>query len=713
MDQAFKLNIDSKGIARLVFDLPNSKSNVLSIPTLDELEHILDDLKGNKSVKALVITSAKDGIFIAGADLEQFKPFIKEPQTLSKLIRKGHDVFDKLDALPFPTIAVINGACMGGGLELALACKYRVVTDNPKTQLSLPEVNVGIFPGWGGTQRLPRLIGLQEGLTMVVSGKSVDGMKAWKIKLADAIVPTEFQQEKVEQFIQECLTPQGKSKILERRKRNGLMPLLIEKNFLGRSLLYYLTKKSILKQTKGQYPAPLAALDLIKNSYTSSLEEGKQKEIQTIIHSTDTSLKYAPKLIQIFFNQQELKKHPGVPQGGVARPIQNAAVIGAGTMGSGITWLFSKNDIPVRMKDINWDVVAKGYGAAWDTYKTLIKLKKIKFNPATYKFQKIGGTTDYTGFQNADLVIEAATENLDLKLKILQELEKVVSNNCIIGTNTSSLTLASMASSLKHPERFVGMHFFNPVSRMPLVEVVQGEKTSPDAIATAVDICTKLKKTPIVVKDCPGFLVNRILIAGLLEIMRLLEEGIDMERLEKIALKFGLPMGPFTLADEVGNDVNYKIANIFETAYGERMKVPDCLKKVYENQLFGKKTGKGFFLYNNGKKTPNPEIQKLIPTKNTLNISDQEIMDRMILLMVNEAARCLEEKVVAKPQLVDMAMVLGTGFPPFRGGLLCYADELGIDYVVNSLKNFQQKYGPRFAPTNLLVDMQKNHKSFY
>jgi 3-hydroxyacyl-CoA dehydrogenase/enoyl-CoA hydratase/3-hydroxybutyryl-CoA epimerase len=712
MSHAFNVNIDSKGIARLVFDLPNSKSNVFSIPPLDELEKVLDQLKADKSVKALVITSAKEGIFIAGADLEQFKPFIKEPSTLSKLIKKGHEVFDKLEALPFPTIAVINGACMGGGLEMALACKYRVVTDNPKTQLSLPEVNVGIFPGWGGTQRLPRLVGLQEGLTMVVSGKPVDGMKAWKIKLADAIVPTEFQQEKVEQFVQECLTPEGKSKILDRRKRKGLLPILLEKNFLGRALIYHLTKKAILKQTKGQYPAPLAALDLIKNSYTSSLEDGKQKEIQTIIHSTDTALKYAPKLIQIFFNQQELKKNPGVPAGAVPQDVQFAAVIGAGTMGSGISWLFSNNNIPVRMKDINWDVVGKGYGSAWDTYKTLIKIKKIKPNPATYKFQKIAGTVDYTGFQNVDLVIEAATENLDLKLKILKELENEVSDKCIIGTNTSSLTLASMAPSLKHPERFVGMHFFNPVSRMPLVEVVQGEKTSPNAVATAVDICTKLKKTPIVVKDCPGFLVNRILISGLLEIMRLLEEGVAMSHLEKIGLNFGLPMGPFTLADEVGNDVNYKIANIFETAYGERMKVPQCLKTVYENQLFGKKSGKGFYLYENGKKLPNPTIQKLIPEKNT-NITDQEVIDRMILLMINEAARCLEEKIVAKPQLVDMAMVLGTGFPPFRGGLLCYADELGIDYVVNTLKNFQQKYGSRFAPAKLLVEMEKDKKTFY
>ncbi len=713
MDKIFKLTIDSEGIAKLVFDIPNSKVNVLSVPAFEQLDVILEDLKKNNHVKALVITSAKEGIFIAGADINIFKGAFKDHTIVNRILDKGHDSLNRMQQLPFPTIAVINGACLGGGTEFALACTYRIVVDSPKTQIGLPEVSLGIYPGWGGTQRLPRLVGFREGVQMIVTGKAVNAMKAWKIKLADAIAAPAFVEEKTSEFVKQCLTPEGKKRILNRRKRKGILNFLLEKNPLGRSLVSYVVKRKIMKQTKGKYPAPLVALNLIKRTYTSSLQSGLKKEVSNFISKMETDLKTAPNLIKIFFINEALKNNPGIPQGAIAKKISAAAVLGAGTMGSGISWLFSNAGIPVRMKDVNWDVIAKGYGSAWNSYQALLRIKKVTHNEANLKFLKIGGTIDFSGFQHVDFVVEAATENIELKQKILNELEKEVRPDCVIATNTSSLSVTALASTLSHPERLVGMHFFNPPSRMPLVEVIRGDKTSPEAVATAVDTAKKLKKTPIVVKDCAGFLVNRILIAGMAEAFYMFEEGTPMGDIEKAVLDFGMPMGPFTLSDEVGNDVGYKIGKIFEEAYGARMKSSKLLEKMNEHKLLGKKSGKGFYIYGEKTTEPNPEIETLISRSSKNRLSKQEITDRFVLAMINEATRCLEEKVVSSPENLDMALVLGTGFPPFRGGLLNYADESGITNLVEKMKALEKIHGIRFTPSNLLLEMQKANKQFY
>ena len=389
--------------------------------------------------------------------------------------------------------------------------------------------------------------------------------------------------------------------------------------------------------------------------------------------------------------------------------VNKAAVIGSGTMGSGIAWLFSNKDIPVRMKDIDWTALGKGFGNAYGIYSKLVKEKRLKNGEASLKFHKISGTTDYSGFKDADLIVEAAVENIDLKHKILQEVEAVVSPHAIIASNTSSLRIADMGKVLKHPERFVGMHFFNPANKMPLVEVVASEKTSPETIVTVVDMCRKLGKTPIVVKDCPGFLVNRVFMTGANEIMRMYEEGAGFHELEKMMLDFGMPMSPFVLADEVGNDVGYKVGKIFEEAYGKRMTIPKIVTLMYENKLYGKKCGQGFYLYSGEKRKPNPAVEKLRVQAGAQQktISVDEMRARTFLLMINEAARCLEEKVVANPDYLDMALIMGIGFPPFRGGLMRYAASLGIDNVVSQLKKFQQLYGDRFAPCDYLKTLSK------
>lgn len=716
MGSAFQLTIDANGIARLVFDLPGEKVNKFSVDVLEDLDRVLNGLRDNKNVKLLVITSGKGDVFIAGADLHKFEPAFQDKKELERIIHTGHRVFNKLEALPFPSVAVIRGACLGGGLEFALACTFRIVSDHPKTQLGLPEVTLGIIPGWGGTQRLPRLVGLVNGLPMILSGKGVKADKAYKMKLADAIVPWEFQEQKVDAVLKQLLTPEGRKQALKRRQRSGFTNFLLEGNPLGRALICRKARQDVLSKTKGFYPAPLIALDLVQKSFSLPLKKGLEKEIQTILGFNTKDFESASNLIQLFFISEALKKDPGVPKGAQPGVVKSAGVLGAGTMGAGISWLLSYNGLPARVKDISWEAIGKGYGAAWAIYSKFVKDKRLKAPEAALRFQRISGTIDYSGFQNVDIVFEAAVENLELKHKILSELEAKVRPDTIIATNTSSLTIKEMASVLRHPERFVGMHFFNPANKMPLVEVVAGEKTSPQAIATAVEVCKKLGKTPLVVGDCHGFLINRVFVLGANEVMFMLEEGASMESLEKMMLDFGMPMSPFILADEVGNDVGYKVSKMFEASYGARMKAPRIVELMYENKLYGKKSGKGFYLYTNDKRKVNPKVQELLGTIKSSSkkaLTETDMSDRVMLVMVNEASRCLQEKIITKPEYVDMALIMGIGFPPFRGGLLRYADKLGIDYVVNRLKAFEQLYGERFAPSPYLLDMQRNGQTFY
>lgn len=716
MGTAFKFNVDESGIANLVFDLPGEKVNKLSMPVLEELEKTLDDLAKDPNIKALVFSSGKEDIFIAGADLNSFQPMFDHPDVAENMIKTGHRVFNKLQDLPFPSIALINGACLGGGMELALACTHRIATDNPKTQLGLPEVTLGIFPGWGGTQRMPRLVGLIEGLPLILSGKPVDAKKAWKIRLVDAIVSPEFSKERTNEFVKKWMTLEGKAEVLKRRQKGSLKSWLLEKNPIGRAFLFQQAEKDLLNKTKGHYPAPVVALKLIKDTYALPLQDGLNKEIETICSNLGTTFINAKNLLHLFFVQEALKKETWGLQDVKLLPIHKTAIVGAGTMGSGIAWLLSYNNYPVRFRDIDWTAVGKGYAAINSIYSQLLKIRKIKPNEVSLKFHHVSGTTDYSGFQDADIVFEAAVENLDLKHKIFKEAEEKIRSDALIASNTSSLTVAEMSQGMSHPERFLAMHFFNPVNRMPLVEVAGGETTTREAIATAVELSRKLGKTPIVVKDCPGFLVNRIFVMGANETLWLYQEGASFASIEKMMLDFGMPMSPFALSDEVGNDVAYKVSKMFEKAYGDRMAAPKILEIMNEHKFYGKKAGKGFYLYSGRDKKPNHEAEALLKKINRgaeVNIPETEMCDRVILTMVNEAARCLQEKVIENPSYLDMAMIMGTGFPPFRGGLLKYADELGIPYVVSQLKKFQEQVGPRFTPCELLLEMEKSNKKFF
>lgn len=708
----FNFTIDRDGIATIIFDLPNEKINKLSNETLLTLEKLLDEIKNSPDIKILIFRSAKKDIFIAGADIKQFEPAFKDAALGKAIIDTGQRVFNKLAALPFPTIAAINGACMGGGTELALACTYRLASDNPKTQIALPETTLGIIPGWGGTQRLPRLIGLKNGLEMIVSGKPQKAAKALKIGLVDGLYAPEFEEEKVKEFAKRAISADGAKKAKGRRYKPGFTGFLLEGNPLGRALLYSMTRKAILKQTKGHYPAPLLALKTVEETYTLPLKDGLKIEAEAFIKNAKDNVQIAQYLIGIFFGQEELKKQGGyqgeLPKGKL--PSQSA-VIGAGTMGGGISYLFANQHIPARVKDINWEAVGKGISTVWELLKKAVKKKKITPNEASLRFHELSWTIDYSGFEKTDFVVESAVENTDLKRKIYAELESVIPETGIIATNTSSLTIDELDRDMKHPERFIGMHFFNPAPLMPLVEVVPGKHTSKETLATTLELARKLGKTPLVTGDCHGFLVNRIFMAAANEAFLLLEEGTPIETLDKALIKFGMPMGAGELADEVGIDVTYKVAKTFESAYPDRFKTPSLLQKVYDAHLYGKKIGKGFYL---DKGKINPEALNIIKSFNGSRPSDEEtVIKRYLLAMINEASRCLEENVVAKAHYADLAMIFGAGFPPFRGGPLAYGDTLGIKTVFETLKQYETKYGSRFKPTRLVESLAKENKSFY
>lgn len=715
MDKALTFSVNEQGVAKVMFDLPGEKVNKFNLDVIAEWEKLVQELKKDVVIQALVVESSKKNIFIAGADLSLLSQ-IRDPEDALQKAKRGQALFQSWSELPFPTVAVIDGACLGGGLELALACTYRLVTDNDKTQLGLPEVTLGILPGWGGTQRLPRLIGLSRALPLILSGKSLSGSQALKSGIADAMVAKEFLEEGKKRFLQDILSEGGKKRILEKRKPVWWTHWLLDKNPFGHALVFHLAKKDVLKQTKGHYPAPLKALEVVQKSHCGGLEDGLKIEADGFSNLLPTPV--CRNLMQLFFIQEDLKKETGVSEKMTPKILRSTGVLGAGVMGGGISWLFSNKDFKVRLKDVTWDAIAKGYQAASVSYQELTKRRKLTSFQANVKMHKISATTDFSGFSKLDLIVEAVVENLEIKKKIFSELETKIGETTIVASNTSSLSIGDMAKAFQNPGRFIGMHFFNPVPRMPLVEVIPGEHTSFGTIATVVALAKSLGKTPVLVKDVPGFLINRILLPYMNEAVLLFEEGVDIQKIDHAIHEFGMPMGPITLADEVGLDVCHKVTQILSKAY-PRVASSALLKEMVETQkLLGKKLGKGFYTYSGKNKLVNSTVitlrNNLKKSQNSEHThSDPEIVDRLMLLLVNESARSLQEGVVNKAATLDLSMLMGTGFPPFRGGPLRYADARSLSGVVDALQNLEKKVGERFAPCELLLEMSKSGRKFY
>jgi len=710
MSQAFYFEELDNKIGVLYFDLQDEKVNKFSTPVMEELGKTMKDLSGRGDLRALLFMSRKEDAFIAGADVLEIKD-LSDPENGYQVARKGQEIFDYFSRMPFPTISVINGACMGGGTELSLACSYRLVTDNPKTSIALPEVNLGILPGWGGCTRLPRLIGLQKSFDVILTGRKMNHKKAYRVGIADKIIAAEWALEKAVQFVEEILTGNAK-KYLIRRKSKGLLPLIFEKNPFGRNILFSKARQLILKKSGGHYPAPLRALEVIKQSHGKSIEKSFEIEARALGDLVVTPI--SKNLVQIFLWTQEIKRENGTNNPdlkGVS--INKSGVLGAGAMGGGIAQLFASKGIPIRVKDINNEALAGAYKQAGTVLKGQLKRRRINKYEYTQIMHRISGTTDYSGFGHAGIIIEAIVEDLEIKKKVLSELEKTCAQDAIIATNTSSLQVNDMADTLLHKERFAGMHFFNPVHRMPLVEIVRGRHTSDKTIATLFNLSKSLGKTPIVVNDAPGFLVNRLLVPYMVEAISLLEEGHTINDIDKSMLRFGMPMGPIALFDEVGIDVAHKAAKILRKFMGDRIAESTILEKLIEKGRLGKKSGKGFYRYSAKSKEADPLIPLIIDKKEHSELNKDEMNRRMVYPMINEAARCLDEGLVSRPRDVDIGMIFGTGFAPFRGGLLKYADSEGLDKVTDALESFAERFGSRFKPSDSLQIFARDRKGFY
>ena len=699
---AFTLSV-SAGLARVVFDLPGEKVNKFTAAVMDELDGIVAGLERRTDLRAVLFLSGKPDVFIAGADISEISALTTPELALTKA-RRGQAVFNRLASLPLPTIAVIDGACLGGGLEMALACTWRIVSDADKTKLGLPEVTLGIIPGWGGTQRLPHLIGLPGALDLILSGRHVAGAKAVKTGLADVCLARAFLNDQLEATVAGLLT----------RQRQRLPRSVRALGAFGmRSVALHRARTEVMRKTHGLMPAPLGAIEVLGRSAGANLDRGLAIEAEVFARLAVTPVCH--NLVDAFFASEDIKKAGGK----AGTEVTQVGVLGAGVMGGGIAWAFSAAGIPVRMKDLAWDAVAKGLAQAGTYNDQLVKRRKLTPGEKNVRMHRIAGSLDFSGFAACGLVVEAVVEDLGIKQRVLAEVEQHVDERCVLATNTSSLAVADMATALARPGRLVGMHFFNPVNRMPLVEVIAGPDSDPEAVALTAATARRLGKTVVIVKDCPGFLVNRILLPYLNEAARTVEDGADVEQVDRVLAGFGLPMGPFTLTDEVGIDVGYKVAKILAHGYGERHAIADLLRCVHEDlHLKGTKGGKGFFLHEGTHLQLNPEIETALATTRAKSqrqphlVTDDEIRDRCLLTMVNESARCLEEGVVAKATHLDLAMLMGTGFPPAHGGPLHYAHQRGIRQVVARLSELEQRHGARFTPAPLLIEMARSGRHF-
>ena len=707
MKEAWKLTVED-GIGILTMDHPDSEVNVLTGAHLEQLDKQLDGLKTRTDLRALLFASAKKKIFIAGADINEIAK-ISTPDDAFKAAEMGKVVFQKIEDLPYATICVINGACLGGGFELALSCWYRVASFSDAVKIGLPEVNLGILPGFGGSIRLPKLIGLLKSLPLILGGSIVGAQDAFKKGLVDKLF---YEQTLLQDAIQYAKVLGG---IHHPERKQSLQDKLLEGTSFGRDFVFSQARKDVLKKTKGFYPAPLEIIKLIQSTYGKTGAQVYKEESHAFSKLGATAVSKA--CIRVFFLSERYKKRPwsridnaSAPKAQPAGSFQanKVGVIGAGVMGGGIAHLVSSKNIPVRVKDIDTKALGGALKEAYGLFKASLKRRKLKPHDMTRQMNLISTGLTYDGIKNADVVIEAVVENLDVKKKVFKELASVVGKSTILASNTSSLPVTQMAAGCENPSRVVGLHFFNPVNRMPLVEVIRAEQTSDETLEKTIAFSRKLGKTVIVTDDKPGFLVNRLLLPYLNEAALLMEEGLDPEAIDRIATQFGMPMGPVELVDQVGIDVGYKVAHILQDAFGERMKVASILESAYQKKLLGKKGGKGFYLYDKDKKYRNPEI----PFTAKSGISDETALKRMMYIMVNEAARCLEEKVIDSAETVDVGMIFGTGFPPFRGGLMDYADTVGLAAIVEDLKAFEKQYGSRFAPCRLLSDLAAQNKKF-
>ena len=714
--QGNKIQVDfidqAAGIVEFRYDAKDGSVNKFDQQTSTEYEQAVSALEARDDIKGLVVTSGKS-VFIAGADITEFVGYFqRSQQELESWLYEFNQVFNRFEDLPFPKVAAINGAALGGGCEMTLVCEYRVM--GASGQIGLPETKLGIFPGWGGTIRGSRLLGIDNILEAVATAKFYKPVEALKVGFVEAVVADEALVDSAVDLVKKCIKGDLN---WQARRQEKLEPVKL--NQLEQAMAFNSGKGMIFaKANPKQYPAIALAVEAIEKHANLQRDEAVKVEVAGFAKAAKTP--QAAALVGLFLNDQLVKKL-AKEHSKEAHDINEAAVLGAGIMGGGIAYQAASKGLPIIMKDIKSEQLELGMSEATKLLSKQVERGKLTPAKMGETLSRIRPTLNYGDFGETDIVIEAVVENPKVKEAVLAEVESLVKEDAILASNTSTISITRLAKALKRPENFVGMHFFNPVHRMPLVEVIRGEKTSEKAIATTVALAQKMGKTPIVVNDCPGFLVNRVLFPYFGAFDLLLKEGVDFVQIDKVMERFSWPMGPAYLIDVVGLDTGVHGAEVMAEGFPDRMK-PDYkggIKHLFENNRLGQKNGVGFYKYEMDKKgkpkkladEATYELLKAVQT-DSRQVDDQEIIDRMMIAFCNETVRCLEDNIVASAGEADMAMIMGVGFPPFRGGPCRYIDQIGVANYVE-LCNKYAHLGKAYEAPAKLVTMAANGETFY
>ena len=692
------------GVAWLVFDAPGKRVNTLSTALMEWFGEQLAKL-ATQPLRGLVLRSGKPDTFIAGADIEEIEQ-LTDRAAVRALLRRGHELFGRLAALPFPTVAAIHGACMGGGLELSLCCDWRIASDHEKTKLGLPEVQLGIIPGLGGTQRLPRLVGVPAALDVILTGRQVSASRARKIGLVDDTCHPAILDRVAVAFLERGKRRGGG---VAKQGLGGRVAELVARSPLGGRLVYDKARAGVIEKTGGHYPAPLRAVDVVEKGLKLPLEQALQVEAEAFVELVVSET--AKSLIGIFFMKNRVEGRAS-ELAKAARPVPRVGVLGAGLMGAGIAQVLAHRGTPVVLKDKDLASLARGMKYCADREAELVARRRETDDERKRALARLHPTIEYEPFRHLDFVVEAVFEDLAVKHGVIRETEAALPASTIFASNTSTIPIAELAQASARPAQVVGMHFFSPVHKMPLVEVIRHPGTAPEVVATTVALGKAMGKTVIVVDDGPGFFTSRVLGPFLNEAVWCLVEGASIEEVDGALKGWGWPAGGLQLLDEVGIDVAYHAGQVLLSRLGDRIDPPAAFQKMIDAGRKGRKSGLGFYRYDEKKKEPDPQVYELIGwTPRSLAAGD--IAERCWLQMLNEVARTMEEGIVRDPDVVDIGVIFGLGFPPFRGGILREADRIGLDLIVQRLDAYAAKHGKRLQPAPLLREMAARGERFH
>jgi len=700
------------GIAEFCFDLQQQSVNKFDQPTFKEFRQLVEILQNTSELKGVLVSSAKK-VFIVGADITEFISTFKQPEEqIQVFLKEANAIFNDFEDLNVPTVAAINGVALGGGLEMCLCCDFRIASEN--AVVGVPETKLGLIPGFGGTTRLPRLIGVDNAVEWISTGKHYKPDAAMKAGVIDAVLTDELLRDAAIDTLKQAIAGDLDWQARRKQRTSALTLSKLE------AMMSFSTCKAMVGAKAGRnYPAPMVAIDVMEKSAVLNRDDALM--VEGIAFSKLAKTSAATSLIGLFLNDQELKRRAKIATKSTEKTVNNAAVLGAGIMGGGIAYQSSVKGIPIVMKDIRQEALDLGMSTASKILNKGVSLGKVTTQKMAEVLTRIKPTLNNDDLKGADLIVEAVIENPAIKDAVLQETEALIGENTILASNTSTISIDLLAKNLKRPENFCGMHFFNPVHKMPLVEVIRGSKTSDETVATTVAYASAMGKSPIVVNDCPGFLVNRVLFPYFKAFSMLIRDGADFLQVDKIMQQFGWPMGPAYLMDVVGIDTGVHASAVMAEGFPDRMKQldNDIIGQLFEAGKYGQKTGSGFYSYSKDKKgrpvkVPADEINDLIASvaQPAKTFEREDIVNRMMIPMLIETIRCYEEKIVASVAEIDMGLIYGIGFPPFRGGALRYADAIGLKQLCELADHFSD-LGKAYEPTEGMRTMAEQGKTFY